>query len=257
MRLVVDHSSEDFSPNSIIVWEDVMRVLLDRLHTLGVSIMWSKHNYPSADLILCKSDVSAVYHQLPMHPLYHILQIVTLGSQRYVDRSNNFGGHASQIIWQSFMSLVIWILVFRCRIGTLKCYVNSAFSVARAEDVCWYELYCWAIPMDQAKILHLWDETHLPHTEKKQVTGRAVTILRFEVDTNAMSVYLSTERREWLVHSILNFTQGSLKTLWDWWSLVEQLNWALNVYPWLRLGLGGIYAKMVISLSIQYERKPL
>ena len=50
--------------------------------------------------------------------------------------------------------------------------------------------------MDQAKILHLWDETHLPHTEKKQVTGRAVTILRFEVDTNAMSVYLSTERRE-------------------------------------------------------------
>ena len=26
MRLVVDHSSGDFSPNSIIVWEDVMGV---------------------------------------------------------------------------------------------------------------------------------------------------------------------------------------------------------------------------------------
>ena len=48
--------------------------------------------------------------------------------------------------------------------------------------------------MDQAKILHLWDKIHLLHTEKKQVTGRAVSILRFEVDTNVMSVYLSTER---------------------------------------------------------------
>ena len=166
MRLVVDHSIGDFSPNSIIVWEDVMGVWLDRLHTLGVSIMWSKHNCPSADLILYKSDVSAIYCQLLMHPLYHILQIVTMGSQRYVDRSNNFGGRVSQIIWQSFMSLVIWILVFRRRIGTLKCYINGAFSVARAEDVCWYEPYCWAIPVDQAKILHLWDKTHLPHTEK-------------------------------------------------------------------------------------------
>ena len=106
MRLVVDHSSGDFSPNSIIVWEDVMGVWLDGLHTLGVSIMWSKHNCPSADLILYKSDVSAVYCQLLMHPLYHILQIVTMGSQRYVNRSNNFGGCMSQIIWQSFMSLI-------------------------------------------------------------------------------------------------------------------------------------------------------
>ena len=48
--------------------------------------------------------------------------------------------------------------------------------------------------MDQAKILHLWDKIHLLHAEKKQVAGRAVTILRFEVDTNAMSAYLSTEK---------------------------------------------------------------
>ena len=48
--------------------------------------------------------------------------------------------------------------------------------------------------MDQVKILHLWDKTHLLHAEKKQVTGRAVTILRFEVDANVMSAYLSMER---------------------------------------------------------------
>ena len=141
MHLVVDHSSGDFSPNLMVVWEDVAEVHLDRLHTLGVSIMWIKHNCPNADLGLYKSDVSAAYCQLPMHPLYQILQIVTMGRQRYIDRSNNFGGHMSQIIWQSFMSLVIWILVFKCGIGALKCYVNNAFSVARTEDVHWYKLY--------------------------------------------------------------------------------------------------------------------
>ena len=187
--LVMDHSSGDFSPNLMIMQEDIVGVQLNGLHTLGVSIMQIKHNCPSADLILYKSDVSTTYCQLPMHPLYQILQIVTMGGQRY--RSNNFGGHVSQIIWQSFMSLIIWILVFRHGIGMLKCYVDNAFSVARAEDVCWYKLYCQATLTDQAKILHLWDEIHLLHTEKKQVTGRAVTILGFEVDGNVMLAYLS------------------------------------------------------------------
>ena len=31
----------------------------------------------------------------------------------------------------------------------------------------------------------------------------------------------------------------------DWLRLAGQLNWALNVYPWLRPGLGGIYVKTV------------
>ena len=149
--------------------------------------MQSQHNCPNTDLILYKSDVSAAYHQLPMYPLYQILQIITMGGQRYINRSNNFGGHASQIIWQSFMLLIIWILVFRCNIGMLKCYVNDAFSVTRAKDICWYEPYYQAILMDQAKILCLWDEIHLLHTEKKQVAGRAVTILGFEVDANVLN----------------------------------------------------------------------
>ena len=241
MWLVIDHSSGDFSPNLIIALEDTTGVHLNGLHTLGVSIMQIKHNCPNADLFLYKSDVFAAYHQLPMHPLYQILQIITMGGRRYFDRNKNFGRWVSQIIWQSFILLMIWILVFRHSIGALKCYVDDAFSVTRAEDVCWYKLYHWAILTDQAKILCLWDEIHLLHAEKKQVAWRTVTILRFEVDANAMSVYLSTERREWLIHSILEFTWGILKMLQDWFRLAGQLNWALNVYPWLRLGLGGIY----------------
>ena len=104
------------------------------------------------------------------------------------------------------MSLVIWILAFRCGIGTLKCYINNAFLVARAENICWYEPYHQAILTGQAKILCLWDKIHLLHTEKKQVAGRAVAILGFEVDANMMLAYLSMEGQEQLVHSILDFT---------------------------------------------------
>ena len=98
MQLVIDHSSGDFSPNSMITQEDVVGVWLNSLHTLDVSIMWIKHDFPGADLLLYKSKVLAACCQLPMHPLYQILQIVTVDGQRYVDRNNNFSGQASQII---------------------------------------------------------------------------------------------------------------------------------------------------------------
>ena len=62
------------------------------------------------------------------------------------------------------------------------------------------------MPTDQAKILHLWDKIDLPHTEKKQISGRTITILGFEVDTNTMSVYLSMEKWEQHINSIHEFT---------------------------------------------------
>ena len=78
--------------------------------------------------------------------------------------------------------------------GIIKYYINDVFSVARVENISWYKPYCQAIPTDQAKILHLWDGICLPHVDKIQVAGRTVTILEFEVDANAISVYLSVER---------------------------------------------------------------
>ena len=73
LQLVIDHPSGDDSPNSMFVHEDVSGV---QLNSLGVSILQIKEENPHADLILFKSDVSAAYQQLPMHPLYQILQIV-------------------------------------------------------------------------------------------------------------------------------------------------------------------------------------
>ena len=153
MQLVVDHSSRDFSPNSMITHENIAGIQLDGLCSLSVSLMQIKLRHPSANLVLYKLDISAEYRQLPMHPLYQILQVITMDSQRYIDRNNNFGGCTSQVIWQLFMSLVIWILVFRHGLGVLKCYINDTFLVTTVLDICWYEPYQRHMPTDQCKVL--------------------------------------------------------------------------------------------------------
>ena len=132
LRLVIDHSSGDCSPNSMITCEDITGVHLDGIHSLGASILQIKAHDLGSDLILFKSDIAATYCQLPMQPLYQILQIITVDRQRYIDRNNNFGGWASQIIWQLFISLVVWILVFKCGLKQVKCYINNIFSVGTA-----------------------------------------------------------------------------------------------------------------------------
>ena len=85
LQLIVDHSSGNYSPNSMITHEDITGVHFDGIHSLGALILQIKRDDLNCDLILFKSDISTAYCQLPMHPLYQILQIVTVNGQQYVD----------------------------------------------------------------------------------------------------------------------------------------------------------------------------
>ena len=58
-----------------------------------------------------------------------------------------------------------------------------------------------------------------------------------------MSASLSREKWNRLVAAVHTFTQGSTKPLQEWLRMAEQLNWALNVYPWLALALAELYMK--------------
>ena len=59
-----------------------------------------------------------------------------------------------------------------------------------------------------------------------------------------MSASLSGEKWNRLVDTVHTFTQGRAKPLWEWLRMAGQINWALNVYPWLRLILAELYAKI-------------
>jgi len=251
LRLVVDHSAGPYSLNSMIDRQSIVGVKLDGIKTLGDSIREFHASHPEEflsdkPLTLWKSDVAAAYRQMPMHPLWQIKQIVNIDGEFTVDRCNNFGGCGLQKIWWSFISLVLWVAVFKRSLEALKCYVDDHFSFSRTGDLEFYEKYEAFLPSDQVLLLQLWDEINLPHEESKQINGFCIPIIGFEVDPNAMTVTMSQAKRSELIQACNSFTvRGARKSLREFQRLQGWVNWALNVYPHLRPALCQSYHKIL------------
>ena len=244
LRMVVDHSAGKYSLNSMIDPKDIAGVKLDGIHSLGASLRAFRVNNPETDLVIFKSDVGAAYRQMPMHFLYQLLTVITVNNERRVDRCNNFGNRGSQKIWQSFMSLVMWILVFKRGLTRLKCYTDDVFSFLTAGNLTFYAPYNRHMPSEQVMILQLWDEIGLPHENSKQISGPVIPCIGFEVDPNLMTVTMIPGKWESLLEACQLFVTPGRRSLRDFQCLVGHINWALNVYPKMRPALSAIYAKI-------------
>lgn len=250
LRLVTDHSAGEFALNHMISKDDIAGVTLDNVQDLGAALRSYRDQFGEVDMLLWKADVSEAYRQMPMHPLWQIKQVVSLGSRRFVDRRNVFGGRASQRIFHAFMSLMTWIAVTKLLILLLMIYVDDSFSAQRTRQMTFYRKYNKLLPSDLVKLLNLWDFVGLPHEERKQIFGSELPIIGFLVDPNAMRACMSLESRLNLVSAIKDFAQhGSRRPLRDFQRIAGHLNWALNVYPLLRPGLSSLYAKTAGKLE--------
>src|ERR1700678_3268722 len=109
LRLVTNHSAEEFFLNSIIRREDIAGFPLDNMTHLGKMSLKKKAEFPDEELTLFKSDILDTYRNLPMHPLWQIKQINTIQQQHHVERRNCFGGKGSGSLFISFDSLVTWV----------------------------------------------------------------------------------------------------------------------------------------------------
>ncbi|KAG1735489.1 hypothetical protein EDD22DRAFT_787675, partial [Suillus occidentalis] len=67
--LVVDHTADDYSLNSMIDQDAIKGTKLDGLHSLGVSLLCFCEQHPNVELVMFKSDVSQAFRPLPIHPL--------------------------------------------------------------------------------------------------------------------------------------------------------------------------------------------
>ena len=74
LRLIVDHSTSSYSLNSMIMRDDIAGAHLDTIKDLANSIIQFRHQFGNVKLVLFKSDVSAAYRRLPMHPFWQIKQ---------------------------------------------------------------------------------------------------------------------------------------------------------------------------------------
>ena len=252
-RLIVDHSAGEFCPNSFIQPDDA-RVHLDSLYSLGKALLEVKRLHGDTPLVLFKSDVSQAYRRLPMHPLWQLHQIVTIDGKHHVDNNNNFGNRGAGCLWIVFFSLVLWVAVVIRLIPDLFSFVDDSFSWDFASHTTFYLPYRKFLPERQARLVLLFDELGVPHEEKKQVSGAPLTIIRFEVDLNALRITMPHEARQELINAVHVFANPKqCRSLKDFQRLAGWVNWALNVYPLLKPGLSSIYEKMRRGSSACYD----
>jgi hypothetical protein len=248
LRLVNDHSAGTFSLNSMIAREDVVGAKMDTVSDLVGALLRYRETHPHTRLVMFKSDVSAAYRRLPLHPLWQIKQIVTIDGTRHVDRNTTFGGRGSCRDYTAFMGLVLWVAIFVKTLQDLFGYIDDNFSFDEEGNVIWYENYQCYYPAKQAKLLLLWDEIGLPHEKAKQEYAPALRVIGFMVDPNRMRVSMDDQDRETLIRRVSDFSAtvpgGTRRTLREFQQLAGWINWSFNVFPLLKPALSNVYEKI-------------
>jgi hypothetical protein len=196
LRLVTDHSAGPFSLNGMIDHAQVMGFPLDNVRHLGEMLYDVRRSIGNVSLTLWKLDIADAYRLLPVSPQWQVKQIITIDGQRYLDHNLAFGSSASPGIFISFDSLVAWISKNVKDIDYILDYIDDSSGCNLLGDTQYYELYGKFLPMNQTRLLLLWDEIGVPHKPHKQVSGSPLTIIGIEVDANRMTLTLPQEARQ-------------------------------------------------------------
>ena len=69
----------------MIAREDIAGAKMDSIADLVEALLRYRADHLNKKLVMFKSDVSAAYQRLPLHPLWQIKQIVTVDDRRHVD----------------------------------------------------------------------------------------------------------------------------------------------------------------------------
>jgi len=108
-----------------------------------------------------------------------------------------------------------------------------------------YGPYSKYMPTKQSCLLTLFNDLGIPHEEQKQVFGSPLMIISFDVNPNSMTITMSPEACNNLIGTTRGFANTPHhKSLKDFQCLASWINWALNIFSFLRPGLSGVYEKM-------------
>jgi len=204
-RLVTDHSAGEFALNNYITKQD-STICLDSLQDFGVALRAVVACDGHSPAWLFKSDVSAAYRQIPMHPLWQLKQVNTFQGMRHVDHNMTFGSRSAPKIWCTFFGLVIWVAIHICSCDDLLHYMDDAWSYETDPVLCYYEPYHSYYPWKQVSLLLLFDHLGLPHVKKKQVFGHTLEIIGLLMDPSIMMITMPATARDNLVSAIRTFT---------------------------------------------------
>lgn len=249
LRLINNHSAGRWALNAMIDKNNIgMRP--DNVQDLAANLLRVRREHGDIPVWLFKSDIKNAYRLLPMHPLWQLKQVVTTGPPehrvRRIDRNLCFGSRGSPDIFLTVQSLALWIAVYRVKIVGQQGYMDDSFNIDLASELAWYAPYQRHMPPKQVRLLLLWDELGIPHSDEKQLFGRQLTIIGFHIDPVRMTISLPHDKRLELVRAIRDFLDAPKRrrTVREWQRILGWINWGLNIQPLLRPALQSSYAKL-------------
>jgi hypothetical protein len=111
--------------------------------------------------------------------------------------------------------------------------------------MCYYAPYKHDFPEKQTCLLKLWDELGIPHDPAKQLFGSPLTVIRFDVDPNAMSATLPPHKKSELIQHLCQFSGKKFHwSLREFQQLAGWCEWSFNIFPLLKPGLSAVYEKI-------------
>lgn len=213
--------------------------------------------------ILWKTDVSAAFKALPMHPHWQLRQGIAVehrqqdGSWRrkyHIEWRGAFGSRATPYLWTSVMGAVLWIVQHRGFVDYPLAYMDDAINVDLSGELVIhvFEGEEELVPKAVGATLDVWDELGYPYRRKKVVFGRKIPIIGLTVDLDALSVSLPSSSIITFAARVDRFLDkrlphGRSPPLREWRSLVGHASWALTVLPFARPHLTPLYAKLSLG----------
>lgn len=238
-RVCTDVSYGTPSLNDHIV-KDKIRVSFDSLASFAPYM--AELARKGVPLVLWKSDVQNAYRILAMALSWQMRQIVCVDNEFHVDRCANFGSAASPKIWCSFFSLVLWIARTRLGITHMNNLMDDTWGISPRSSLVTFKGH--VVPLDQAKLLLLFDLLNIPWEWKKQLHGEELEIIGHFVRVKDLSFSLADNKKADLVSALRNFTSTKTRTLREWQSVLGWASWGLNSFPLGRWALQSAWDKI-------------
>lgn len=149
---------------------------------------------------------------------------------------------SSPKIWVSFFSLVLWIARTRLGLKKINNLMDDSWGVCPASSIVPFKGHC--IPLDQAKLLLLFDVLNIPWEWKKELQGENLEIIGHMVYANELKFSLPSEKKADLGLALRSFTRTKNRTLREWQLLLGWASWGLNSFPLGRWALQSAWNKI-------------
>ena len=240
-RVITDHKASGL--NDGIPSADA-HVLYDDMRSFGQALLQAKLKHPGRQVILWKSDVAKAFLNLPVHPIWQLRQMVTVDELVHIIWRLVFGNRGSPKIWCAVSGLICWISVVRLELEGTEVYMDDYFGWDFSDNLITF--HNAQRPRKQVQLLILWEHIGCPYDDKKQLSGCPLPIIGFWVDSIYGSISLPPTSITLMCEEISTFLSypGRQPPLSMWQHLAGYLNWSLNVIPWARPALSGMYKKM-------------